>query len=297
VATLEDGRDVAVKVQHPGIRNAVESDLANAGIVEGIVGTFGGKRFDSKSLLRVVRERFREELDYELEAKNIDHFAKLHAGDPTVRVPDVVPSHSRKRVLTTLLARGRGFDQACEASEPERRAWAETLWRFVFKGTLVGARLNADPHPGNYVFHEDGVVTILDYGCVQAIDANHRARAVSIHRSAIGRDEPAFARAVGALIRSKPGPLEDLAIAYTRKCFRPLFESPYRITRSYAASLVDGMKEMASVGRKLPEEQFFSMPPEMLFVNRLQFGFYSVLARLEVDVDFAGVESAFLPAM
>jgi predicted unusual protein kinase regulating ubiquinone biosynthesis (AarF/ABC1/UbiB family) len=294
VAVLEDGREVAVKVQHPGIRAAVESDLANVGIVEGIVGTLGGKRFDSKSLLRVVRERFREELDYELEARNVDHFAALHAGDPTVRVPEVVRSHSRKRVLTTLLARGRGFDEACAASETERRAWAQTLWRFVFKGTLVGARLNADPHPGNYVFHDDGVVTILDYGCIQAIGEVHRTRAQAIHRAAIRRDEPAFAKAVAALLRSKPGPLEDLAIAYTRACFRPLFESPYRITRAYAASLVDGMKEMAIVGRKLPEEQFFSMPPEMLFVNRLQFGFYSVLARLDVEVDFASVESAFL---
>jgi hypothetical protein len=54
------------------------------------------------------------------------------------------------------------------------------------------------------------------------------------------------------------------------------------------------MREMAVLARKLPEDQFFTMPAEMLFVNRLQFGFYSVLARLDVEVDYASVERGFI---
>jgi len=92
-----------------------------------------------------------------------------------------------------------------------------------------------------------------------------------------------------------PVELERLAIAYTRLCFKPLLEAPFHITRPYAASLVSSMKEMARAVRKVPEAEVFTMPPEMLFMNRLQFGFYSVLARLDVEVDYAKVESAFLP--
>src|SRR6185437_12237252 len=137
-ATLADGREVAVKVQHPGVVQAVESDLANASILEGFAGAIGGKRFETKKMFAVIRARFREELDYKLEAERLTRFAELHAGDPTVRVPGLVRSHSALRVLTTELARGLKFDEACAASEPERKAWAETMWRFVFKGTLVG---------------------------------------------------------------------------------------------------------------------------------------------------------------
>ena len=294
VAQLVDGREVAVKVQHPGVVQAVESDLANAGILEGFVGALGGKRFETKKMFAVIRARFREELDYELEAKRLTRFAELHAGDPTVRVPGLVRSHSARRVLTTELARGSTFDEACAAPVEARHAWAETMWRFVFKGTLVGSMLNADPHPGNYIFHPDGVVTFLDYGCIQEVEEGHRGRAETVHRAALDRDEAAFARAVAALVKSKPGGLEKLAIAYSRECFEPLFHSPYRVRRSYAASLVDGMKDMAQAARKLPAEEFFPMPADMLFVNRLQFGFYSVLARLDVDVDYAAVERAFL---
>jgi predicted unusual protein kinase regulating ubiquinone biosynthesis (AarF/ABC1/UbiB family) len=293
-ATLPDGADVAVKVQHPGIAPAVESDLANAGLLESFVGVLGGKRLDTKTMLEVIQSRFREELDYQHEAANLLEFARLHAGDPTVVVPRLYETHSSRRVLTTELAVGVSFDEACAAAETERRAWSETLWRFVFKGTLVGAMLNADPHPGNYVFHEGGRVTFLDYGCIQRID-DRRTRAIAVHRAAVARDEKAFGRAVAHMVGAKPGALEDMAIRYTRECFRPLFESPYRVTKPYAASLVAGMHEMALLARKVPEEQLFTMPGDMVFVNRLQFGFYSVLARLDVVTDYASVERGFIP--
>jgi hypothetical protein len=89
--------------------------------------------------------------------------------------------------------------------------------------------------------------------------------------------------------------METLAREYSRLCFEPLFRSPYRITRPYAAGLVDAMKSMAVATHKLPDAEIFAMPGEMLFMNRLQFGFYSVLARLDVEVDYAEVESHFLP--
>jgi predicted unusual protein kinase regulating ubiquinone biosynthesis (AarF/ABC1/UbiB family) len=293
-ARLHDGREVAVKVQHPGIARAVESDLANASLLESFVGVMGGRRFDSRAIFEVVRTRFREELDYVREAKSLRAFAALHAGDETVRVPALVEERSSARVLTTELARGAGFEEACAASEGEREAWARTMWRFVFKGTLVGGMLNADPHPGNYIFHDGGRVTFLDYGCIQPIEERRR-HALRIHHAAIARDEVEFGRGVAAMTGARPGPLEDAAIRYTRQCFRPLFESPFRVTKAFAGGLVGGMGEMAKLARALPPDQFFTMPPEMLFVNRLQFGFYSVLARLDVEVDYASVERAFIP--
>jgi predicted unusual protein kinase regulating ubiquinone biosynthesis (AarF/ABC1/UbiB family) len=293
-ARLHDGREVAVKVQHPGIARAVESDLANVSLLGSFVDVLGGKRFEAAAMLEVLRTRFREELDYAREAQNVRTFAALHAGDPTVRIPAVVDACSTGRVLTTELARGASFDQACLAPEVDRQAWARTLWRFVFKGMLVGGQLNADPHPGNYIFHEGGSVTFLDYGCVQSI-ASRRKQAVRNHRAALAGDEAEFAAGCAAMVDAKPGPLCDLAVSYTRRCFEPLFShAPFRFTKPFAASMVGGMSEMAMLARKVPQEQFFNMPAEMIFVNRLQFGFYSVLARLDVEVDYSAVEREFI---
>jgi predicted unusual protein kinase regulating ubiquinone biosynthesis (AarF/ABC1/UbiB family) len=293
-ARLHDGLEVAVKVQHPGIRKAVESDLANAGILESLAAMGGARRFDSKTHLDVIRTRFREELDYALEAERLSAFARLHEGDPKIHVPRLVAERSSKSVLTAELVRGAELEDVANLTEPERRAYAETLWRYVFKGNLVGGMFNADPHPGNYLFQEDGRIAFLDYGCVQVIPERRRPMARALHRAAIQKDEGEFARCVSLLLDTKPGRLEELSRAYSRRAFEPLFTTPYRITRGYAASLVDGMRDMAVTARKLPDDEVFGMPPEMLFMNRLQFGFYSVLARLDVEVDYAAVERGFL---
>ena len=291
-----EGTEVAVKVQHPGIRKAVESDLASASILEGLGGMVGTRRFDSKSHLAIMKERFREELDYALEAERLVSFSRIHEGDRSIRIPRLVSERSAKSVLTTEMMHGRSLEDVIGEDEPTRRAYAETLWRFVFKGNLVGGMFNADPHPGNYLFQDDGRIAFLDYGCVQVIPEKRRPMACALHRAAFERDEEEFNRCVSALLDTKPGELEKLARGYSRLCFEPLLASPYRITRAFAASLVDAMKSMALTARKLPDEQVFAMPPEMLFMNRLQFGFYSVLARLDVEVDYAKVEEGFLPA-
>ena len=293
-ADLMGGMEVAVKVQHPGIRKAVDSDLANVGILESMGALLGGRRFDTKTQLEVLRARFREELDYVLEAERQGLFARLHEGDPQIRIPRLVPERSAASVLTTELVFGRSLEDVSGESEAARRAWAQTLWRFVFKGNLVGGMFNADPHPGNYLFQDDGRIAFLDYGCVQVIPEKRRPQAQALHRAAMARDEDEFARCVSHLLDARPGKMEDLARAYSRMCFEPVFGSPHRITRPYAVSLVDAMKDMAMATRKLPDSEIFTMPGEMLFMNRLQFGFYSVLARLDVEVDYAAVESEFL---
>jgi predicted unusual protein kinase regulating ubiquinone biosynthesis (AarF/ABC1/UbiB family) len=291
-ATLLDGSEVAVKVQHPGVDKAIESDLANAGVLEGMITMLGGRRFDAKKLLDVLRQRFREELDYRLEASRAQAFARAHHGDPRIRIPRVFEAASTRRVLTCEFVRGLSFEQACAAPVPERRAWAETLWRFTFKSMLGGALLHADPHPGNYFFHAGGAVTFLDYGCVQELASEHRARAARAHRCALAGDDAGFDEAAKLLLGTRPGAMEQLAIDYLRDCLQPLFFTPYRVTRPYAAQLLADMKVLATTVRKVPEHEVIAMPPHMLFVNRLQFGLYSVLARLEVDVDYAGVERA-----
>jgi predicted unusual protein kinase regulating ubiquinone biosynthesis (AarF/ABC1/UbiB family) len=294
---LMGGMEVAVKVQHPGIRKAVASDLANASILEGMGAMLGARRFDTKTHLAVMTERFREELDYALEAQRLLAFRELHANDPQIEIPQLVAERSSASVLTAELVHGKVLEDILCESEAARHAWAETLWRFVFKGNLIGGMFNADPHPGNYLFQPDGRIAFLDYGCVQVIPKHRRPHAQAVHRAAVARDEAEFARGVSLLLDATPGRLETLSRAYSRLCFEPLFESPYRITRTYAASLVDGMKDMANEARKLPDAEIFAMPGEMLFMNRLQFGFYSVLARLDVEVDYAKVEDDFLPKL
>ncbi len=134
----------------------MESDLENVGMLESVIGTVVGKGVNSRGLLEEVKTRFREELDYTLEARRQTEFAALFQGDPQIFVPTVIAERSSARVLTSEFVVGWSLEEAAERPEAERRAYAEALWRFVFKGNLVGGMFNADPHPGNYVFQPKG---------------------------------------------------------------------------------------------------------------------------------------------
>ena len=294
-ATLEGGRAVAVKVQHPGIDRAMESDLENAGLLEGILGKVGPKKLDTKRVFDEVKARFREELDYALEAKRQEFFRTLHAGDPAIHIPAVIAARSGRRVLTSELAHGASLDEAAAATEAERAHYARTMWRFVFKGNLVGGMFNADPHPGNYLFAADRV-TFLDFGCCQPIEGERLARARGLHLAALDHDEKGFSDHARAILETRGGAYEAAALAYSRKCFEPIFASPFRITPEFVAGLVADIgnmkKEMMASMKN--EDSFVPLPSGMLFMNRLQFGFYSVLAKLDVEADYAEVERGFL---
>jgi len=287
------GGEVAVKVQHPGIARALEADLKNAGMLESLGAALGGRRLNSKEVLAAIRARFREELDYSLEATRMELFRPLC--DARIRIAPVIRERSTSRVLSTGFVRGKRFNEACLEPETARAAWAATMWRFLFRGNLVLAHFNADPHPGNYFFHDDGAVTFLDFGCVNPILPRQLGMARAIHRAAIDRDEARFREEVRVRMPTRAGRLEKPSLDYIRRCFEPLFGSPARLTREYAASLVEGMKELGKLALTTPEKELFQMPEDMVFMNRLQFGFYSVLARLDVEVDYAQIERDIWP--
>lgn len=293
-AVLPDERVVAVKVQHPGIERAVENDLLNARLIERFAGSLVPKGFNVDRVFDEVSARLREELDYRIEAEHQIRFAHMHRHVPEAIVPSVVSSHSTRRVITTELCEGRSLEQVIsQASVAERCAYASTLWRFVFRSILVGGEFNADPHPGNYLFAEAPRIVFLDFGCVQRLSEPRRIAARAVHEAAANRDERAFGAAVRRLLETKAGPLEKLMIGFTRLAFEPLFSSPFHISRGYLRGLFNYARDSKfEVLRHRAVATPF--PPELALINRLQFGFYSLLARLDVTLDYTAIQREIL---
>jgi predicted unusual protein kinase regulating ubiquinone biosynthesis (AarF/ABC1/UbiB family) len=291
-ARLFDGRSVAVKVQHPGIERAIDADLKNASMLESLVGALGPKALDSRRMYGELARRIREELDYELEAQRQVLFANIHRGDPSIRIPAVIAERSARRVLTSEFMDGESLEWAAAQPETLRRTFAETLWRFVFRGNLVGGVFNADPHPGNYLFHPAGHISFLDFGCVQPIGQQRLQRARALHVAARRLDEAAFRQECIAMLGTRGGSYERAAVAHSRMSFDPLFASPFHMTREFVTQMVQNvfaLKEQLFA----KDSSFVPLPDGLLFMNRLQFGFYSVLARLDATVDYRSVEEAF----
>src|SRR4029077_13689007 len=160
-ATLKDGREVAVKVQYPGVAAAVRADLQNLDMIMRVLKRMT-PGMDAKAIATEIRERIGEELDYELEAQNQRTLARIFRGHPFIVVPDVITSLSRERVLVSEFVRGVGFEELKTRSQSERDRIGEIVFRF-FLGCLYRHRqFSGDPHPGNFLLLGDGRVAFLD---------------------------------------------------------------------------------------------------------------------------------------
>jgi predicted unusual protein kinase regulating ubiquinone biosynthesis (AarF/ABC1/UbiB family) len=162
-ARLADGRDVAVKVQYPGVAQAVRADMQNLGMILRLMKQIA-PGIDVKATAEEVRERIGEELDYELEAQHQRALARIFRGHPFIVVPDVVTALSRERVLVSDWVSGAGFDAIKERDQATRDRVGEIVFRF-FMGCMYRHRqFSGDPHPGNFMLLDDGSVAFLDFG-------------------------------------------------------------------------------------------------------------------------------------
>ena len=166
---LHDGRTVAVKIQYPGVAEALMSDLRNAGMIMRLARAIA-PGLDAKAVAEELRLRVIEELDYEYEAQSQRTFARAYRGHPFIYVPDVLTRLSRRRVLVTEYVEGVGFEDVKHLPQPERDRFGEIIFRFSFGSIYHLQQFNADPHPGNYVLMPDERVAFLDFGMTKRLD-------------------------------------------------------------------------------------------------------------------------------
>jgi predicted unusual protein kinase regulating ubiquinone biosynthesis (AarF/ABC1/UbiB family) len=219
-ATLHDGRDVAVKVQYPGINDAVRADLQNLGIGLKLLARIS-PGLDTKEIATEVRERITEELDYELEAANHRAMARKYRGHPFIVVPDVVTELCRERVIVSEFIDGLRFEQITDLPAAERDRYGEILARFYVNGPMCHRLLNGDPHPGNSLFLPDGRVAFLDFGFFKKMTQREaeiqREMLIAIHRWDIDAVD-ALMREIGAFTRRNDEELERVMRIYDSLC-------------------------------------------------------------------------------
>src|SRR3989440_9977953 len=168
-AILPDGRVVAVKIQYPGVAQALRADMQNAGMILRLAKAIA-PGLDAKAAAEELKERVLEELDYEYEAQNQRTFARAYRGHPFIYVPDVISRLTTERVLVTEWVDGLGFEDIKELPQDKRDRFGEIVFRFCFGSIYHLQHFNADAHPGNYVLMLDGKVAFLDFGMTKQLD-------------------------------------------------------------------------------------------------------------------------------
>jgi len=285
-ARTRDGRDVAVKVQYPGVAEAVETDLRNMNMLFPLVRRLA-PGLDVKALGGELRERIAEELDYELEAQHQRRVARVFRDHPHVRVPAVDTALSTRRVLVSEFVEGAGFAEVKTRDEAERDRFAEVVYRF-FWGLLGHERLVAgDPHPGNYLLCGDGRVCFLDYGLMRQIEPAYLETERRLARGVIAGDAAEVHATMTAL-----GYLPDPASFDADRLFD-------QIATAGAWFFVPGFRrldpEYVRHTMELsgsPRSPYFeemrrqTLPPQALLLRRMEGLLFSVLGELRAGADW-----------
>lgn len=272
-------RAVAVKVQYPEIAKAITVDLENIGKFAGLASL--GTAVASGPLIEELRARLREECDYLQEGAHQALFRRLYANQPGVIVPEVFEPLVRERVLVTGFVGAWSFDEFVEHGTPEaKNAAALAIWRVVWKSIFEWGLFNGDPHPGNYRFRPSGEVALLDFGCVRTFDepflAQWRRFALAVRDDDFETWKDAF-RGFGFVGSARYD--YDSMWAFVRYLYEPMLAPRFTFTREHAARAI----HLARADKNLRKT---AMPPEWLLLNRLQWGLFSLLARLDATGDF-----------
>ena len=211
MARLADGTELAVKVQYPGVSDAVRADLANTNLLASVIraglALLGPEapKVDPKMMVEEIRDRVVDELDYtDRGGQPAGVPFTLRRASVHPHIPRSTPSSRPAGSSTTDYVHGMRWSEATTAGDAIRSRWGETIFRFVFASLHRHGIFNADPHPGNYLFHEDGTVTFLDFGCVKRFTAERVSVMSALVDAALACDAPAVLRAfinVGLLDR------------------------------------------------------------------------------------------------
>jgi ubiquinone biosynthesis protein len=283
-ARLHDGREVAVKVQRPGIAELVRLDLD---VLELFVRALARDLppVDLDTILPEVRTMVEAELDYVREAALTRLVSAFFADDPHISAPEVIDALSRQRVLVTLLKPGIKISRALDAlqrahvaGEAEAHARLTRVLTRVLEAyirqTLELGVFQADPHPGNLLVDEHEQLVLLDFGCAKEVAAEQRARLVALGRAFVARDVDAIAQTMQALgFVTESGTIEGLS-AYARVILNEL--GTIRARGGDWPNQLELLAQAALLTRHIEADPIVKLPEEFVMLGRV-FGVLSGL--------------------
>lgn len=281
-AKLKDGRDVAIKVRYPGIREAVMKDLAVLGWIAAPVRVIRGG-FDLADYRAAILRDIEEELDYRVEAMHQSRYFGLAAELTGWRVPAVISHLSSESVLVTQWCESESIDQVAAWGVDARRTIAKNLLAGTLHMLLRHGYVHADPHPGNVRFTQPGNIVLFDYGSVARFSAEQRTALLALidmSRKQSGDPYPAFL-ALGfneALLT----PLRSKLPALCAVLFEPfLTKAPFQLSQ---------WRRGERIADILGDDRWnfrVSGPAALVFILRVFGGLCYYLDRLGVDINWA----------
>ncbi|WP_433198555.1 ABC1 kinase family protein [Nocardia sp. CA-107356] len=290
---LHDGRQVAVKVQYPGIDAAVRADLKNLAMFRRVLQS--AMPWVTPAVLDELRLNMESELDYHAEADTQAQIAELYAGHPFIMVPRSLPELSTTRVLVSEYVAGKGFEEIRQLPAAERNRIGEIIYRF-YVGSLFGFNeFCGDPHPGNVLLANDGRVGFLDFGLFNRMDPEHvRFETICLRAAAEDRAEDLRQLMIERGVIDSPDEIGaeeclEYVLAASEWCLvdEDLTITPELASGAFLLAVDPRASEFAGMKQQ-------NLPPEHLFSRRADFLTFGMLGQLECTANWHKIAREWL---
>ena len=293
-ATLPNGKEVVVKVQYPGVDEACESDLKQVRLALRLMGVLKVDRKLQDRIFQEIQDSLHEELNYEIEAQNLQVFKTFHEKlDPKIIIPNVFTDYSSRRILTLSLEKGENIETASTWDLQTRNEMGRRLVRALGQQMFYLKRFHCDPHPGNFAFREDGSVIIYDFGGVKTLSIDIVERFKTLVRAGRKNDIATIEEHLTTLdALSEKGIFpKELYHEWLEVLLRPL-TTQYDFAENSAHH--DGVK---LVKKSLKYWDTFKPSPDTLMVNRTISGQYWNLIHLKVNDNLNDLFEELVPTL
>lgn len=291
-AILNNGQEVVVKVQYPGVDQACESDLKQVRLALRLMGVLKIDKKLQDRIFKEIQDSLHEELNYEIEAQNLDVFRTFHASlDSKIIIPQVFSEYSSRRVLTLSLEKGESIETASTWDLGVRNEIGRRLIRALGQEMFYLKCFHCDPHPGNFAFKEDGSVIIYDFGGVKTLSTNLVDRFKKLVQAGRNHDIETIEThliELDALAEKEKFP-KELYISWLDVLLRPL-TTQYDFAENSAHH--DGV---LLVKKSLKYWDTFKPSPDTLMVNRTISGHYWNLIHLKVNDNLIDLFEELVP--
>jgi predicted unusual protein kinase regulating ubiquinone biosynthesis (AarF/ABC1/UbiB family) len=290
-AQSHDGRVVAAKLQYPDMQSAVEADLAQLSILFSIHARMR-PAIDTSEMLKEIAARLREELDYDLEARHTKLYGIIFKDDPLIRVPEVVPELSTKRLLTMTWLEGRRLVDYTSRPLEERNQIARAMFRAWWYPFSHYGVIHGDPHLGNYTVFEDGEgraagINLLDYGCMRTFAPKFIQGVVDLYHGLLRNDRSLVVHAYETWgFTGLSHDLIDILDIWANFIYGPMLEDRVRTISDQVSPGMYGRQEAFKVHRGLQEKGPVKVPREFVFMDRAAIGLGGVFLHLDAELNY-----------
>lgn len=280
-ARLIDGREVVVKVQYPGIEQAIESDLKQLKLALKLARVLPVAGHLLDELFAEIRTSLTNELDYTCEAAALARFAAFHRHDPRVIIPAVIPEASTRQVLTLTYEPGDPFGELnARYSQAQRDAIGRLLFETMAAQLYQLEAMHCDPHPGNFAARPDGSLVIYDFGCIKQLPPGLSERYRQLTLAALAGDASAVE---SGLIRLGARNTQQ-QVALPLDFYRPwlqLAQEGLAAEEPVDFARFPLIERIVKLSRKaLPHWRAFQPVPDIVLINRALGGHYWNLRQL-----------------